>query len=381
MGKLFRLHPGGDVMLKLYCGMDATKAWKAVGHDRAPEAVAMLDIFDTKKVLRSLDFVLDCSDLDWYKEGWREMTMTLVEIQNALSLAFHDNWDRGEFSSDEIKLGEHYTVWSGKAIWRPKRSLLKGQFFIDTHDRLWSMFLPSLFSETFDEIRCNTELGSDFQQLIEEMMENLEDSNNYLITDSIFVIMTEELEKSSEIPEQKALPSDLQAFMEEIRKVDENLLEDIKAHLITGLQVFEKNESPILPTFQSILCNCIVGILKEVEAYMNAIVSLSIIAFGIDRINEFINKEIPKRGGIAMVHSTRLGTVERDYTEKNKATATLLGGKVDFNHGECNYADRDGLCPKVSGKVDVAPSFIESAMKTTKSGKTLHQNNNSSTSG
>lgn len=49
MKSLFRLHPGGDIMLKLYCGMDATKAWEAVGHSKAPEAVAMLEMFDTKK--------------------------------------------------------------------------------------------------------------------------------------------------------------------------------------------------------------------------------------------------------------------------------------------------------------------------------------------
>lgn len=30
MKNLLRLHPGGDVMIKLYLGMDATKAWDAV---------------------------------------------------------------------------------------------------------------------------------------------------------------------------------------------------------------------------------------------------------------------------------------------------------------------------------------------------------------
>eukprot|EP00594_Rhizosolenia_setigera_P009402 CAMPEP_0178965684 /NCGR_PEP_ID=MMETSP0789-20121207/16463_1 /TAXON_ID=3005 /ORGANISM="Rhizosolenia setigera, Strain CCMP 1694" /LENGTH=1440 /DNA_ID=CAMNT_0020650785 /DNA_START=28 /DNA_END=4350 /DNA_ORIENTATION=- len=346
MKKLFLLHPGGDVMLKLYCGMDATKAWKAVGHDKAPEAVAMLEIFDTKKVLRSLDFALDFDDLDWYKEGWREMTMTLVEMQNALSLAFHNNWDKGEFSSDEINLGEHYTVWRGKAMWRPKRSLLKGQYFIDTHDRLWSMFLPSLLSDPFDELSGNTKLGSDFFIRIEEKLESLVDSENHLICDAVSTIMKEELEKASEIPENKEVPSDLQAYMEEIRKVDEKLLEDIKLCLITGLQIFERNESPILPTFRRTMCDCIMGILEAVETYVNMVASLSKIAFDIEHISEFINRQNLKRGGMTLLHSNRLATVDRDYTDKDEASTKVLGGEVDVDHKvqnieKCKYADTD----------------------------------------
>jgi len=76
--------------------------------------------------------------------GWKNMTMTLVEIQNAVSLAFEANWDGGNFSSEEVDLGQHYTVWEGEASWRPKRSLIKGDFFVATHDRLWSKFLPTL---------------------------------------------------------------------------------------------------------------------------------------------------------------------------------------------------------------------------------------------
>ena len=54
MTDLLRLHPGGDVMLKLYCGMDATKAWNAVKHSEAPEVVAMLEMYDTKECLRQM---------------------------------------------------------------------------------------------------------------------------------------------------------------------------------------------------------------------------------------------------------------------------------------------------------------------------------------
>jgi hypothetical protein len=55
MKKLFSLHPGGDSMLKLYCGMDATKAWNAVKHSETPEVAAMLEMFDTKQHLRNVE--------------------------------------------------------------------------------------------------------------------------------------------------------------------------------------------------------------------------------------------------------------------------------------------------------------------------------------
>lgn len=173
MKNLFRLHPGGDTMLKLYCGMDATKAWDAVKHSNAPEVVAMLEMFDTGESLRQGgDINLNYSDKvsvffpvtgkkrrvisdhnlvsiplflqDWYKNGWRAMTMTVVEIQNCMSLSYEKNWDGGHFSSEEEHLGHHYTVWEGEAAWRPKRSLIKGDFFVSTHDRIWSKFLPVL---------------------------------------------------------------------------------------------------------------------------------------------------------------------------------------------------------------------------------------------
>ncbi len=51
MKKLFPLHLGGDSMLKLYCGMDATKAWNAIKHSETPEVAAMLEMFDTKQHL------------------------------------------------------------------------------------------------------------------------------------------------------------------------------------------------------------------------------------------------------------------------------------------------------------------------------------------
>ena len=55
MNKLFTMHPGGDSMLKLYCGMDATKAWHAVKHSETPEVAAMLEMYDAKQHLRNVE--------------------------------------------------------------------------------------------------------------------------------------------------------------------------------------------------------------------------------------------------------------------------------------------------------------------------------------
>lgn len=103
----------------------------------------MLEMYDTGEALRKLVHLSD-SDIDWYKNGWKGATMTLVEIENAMNLAFDTNWDQSCFTSAEKDLGEHYTVWNGEATWRPKRSLLKGDFFVTSHDRLWAKFLPTL---------------------------------------------------------------------------------------------------------------------------------------------------------------------------------------------------------------------------------------------
>ncbi len=46
------LHPGGSVMLKLYCGVDVTHAWNAVNQNKEAAVVAMLDIYDAKMNLK-----------------------------------------------------------------------------------------------------------------------------------------------------------------------------------------------------------------------------------------------------------------------------------------------------------------------------------------
>ena len=48
--------------MKLYCGMDATKAWEATKHDKVPEVVAMLEMFGTNMTLRNVEASHSISD-------------------------------------------------------------------------------------------------------------------------------------------------------------------------------------------------------------------------------------------------------------------------------------------------------------------------------
>ena len=77
---LSRLHPGGEARLELYWGMDATKAWEAVKLNKAPEVVAMLEMFDKKMTLRNIEAGLSTSDRLWYVSRWKSMTILVVEI-------------------------------------------------------------------------------------------------------------------------------------------------------------------------------------------------------------------------------------------------------------------------------------------------------------
>lgn len=333
MNRLFSLHPGGDIMLKLYCGMDATKAWEAVKHDKAPEVAAMLEMFDAGMTLREIGYGLTTSEKLWYERGWKEMTMLLVEMQNAISLAFERNWDNGSFSSaEEEQKGAHFTVWEGKATWRPKRSILKGSFFIDTHNRLWSVFLPVLLSGPFDEIQTvpnyasKSFLNVETEQIISQMIESREHS----ICDSVCTLMKEELKRHSS---GMFLSTSLQAYMEEVRKLDDALLEDIKARLVTGLRVFEGTpKSPLLPLYSQAFEQSIKGILEDVGSYIDRISSLTRTAFGCDRVYSALTDPDLKEGGLTLLHSSSLGTVSRDLLDLDEAQDKVLGGDVNVDH-------------------------------------------------
>ena len=154
------------------------------------------------------------------------MTSTLVEIQNAMSLAFAKNWDSGTYSLAEEDLGEHFTVWERKAMWRPRRSLLKAEFFISTHNRLWSLFLPSLLGDDFDELLSGMSERTDWYDL---RMVELQEYEEQRICDALVPLLKRELDKASAAMENIAMPMELQALMEVVRIADDALLEGIKS--------------------------------------------------------------------------------------------------------------------------------------------------------
>lgn len=323
-------------MLKLYCGMDATHAWNAVKHNRDAAVVAMLEMYDTDmNLIHPTNLNLD--DKNWYFSGWKEMTMTLVEIQNAMNVAFDQNWDGGEFSSIEKDLGQHFTVWKGTALWRPKRSILKGQFLNDTHKRLWSIFLPTLLGDSFDEIRFEN-LKGNLDKETERLMADMRESRSHFVCDSVYSLLKEALDEASTIKENKVIPSKLQSYMEEICKVDKLLLEEIKTRLVTGLQVFENNKSPLLPTFDQTFTDCILGLLTDLKDYMEKVASLTITAFGFDKIDEFVKNPALERGGLTLLYSEKLDSVDRQYVDKDEAQTKVLGASVNVDKKLCTFA-------------------------------------------
>jgi hypothetical protein len=244
------------------------------------------------------------------------MTSTLVEIQNAMSLAFASNWDSGTYSLAEKDLGEHFTVWERKAVWRPKRSLLKGEFFISTHNRLWSLFLPSLLGDDFDEILSGMGDQTDWYNI---KIEELRDKEEHYICDALAPLLKQDLDKASLVVENIAVPVALQALMEEVRTVDDALLEGVKLHLIAGLVMFENHKNgPLLPAFHANFDSCIVGILNEVENYMSKLAFLAITYFGDARVKRIVDMPNLKRGGIASIGSADLDHVVRHLMDKDE---------------------------------------------------------------
>ena len=270
---------------------------------------------------------------DWYKHGWAAMTSSLVEIQNAISLAFAKNWDSGIYTSAEVGLGQHFTVRERKAVWRSKCSLLKGEFFIATHNRLWALFLPSLLGDEFDELRGGmTDQAADWY---DDKVEELQKSEEQRICDAIGPLMKNELDKLSMAKESIALPVTLQSLMEEVRNADDALLEGIKSHLIAGLVVFENHKSPALPAFHSVFDNCIVGIFAELQTFMLKVASLTIEYFGRELVTQAVNMTHLKHGGLAAVGSADLDLVVRHLLDKDEVRN--LGQAETIMPAECPF--------------------------------------------
>lgn len=89
------LHPGGDKILRSYAGMDATQAYRTVGHDAHPEVHALLGLYECGTV-RRLDFGSAWSTaigpsglrLVTVKDAfrtWIRLLFRVVEIENAMA--------------------------------------------------------------------------------------------------------------------------------------------------------------------------------------------------------------------------------------------------------------------------------------------------------
>ena len=103
---------------------------------------------------------------------------------------------------------------------------------------------------------------------------SLEDDNKHKHCGAICTIMTKGIQKVSKIPDEVVLTSLLQAFMEELRVIDESFLKDMKEPLITGLKVCETNKSSLFAIFELVFNTNINGILQDLKSFLSNVVTL-----------------------------------------------------------------------------------------------------------
>lgn len=396
VASFLKLHPGGAAMLQLYVGMDATKAWNAVGHNEAPEVLSMLEMYQTGKRLRNVAQSLEVGVArPWYERGWCPMASILVEVQNAIALAYHRNWDVGSFSvaEESLKDGEgHWCVWNGRATYRSRRSIFKGHIFVESHTRLWTSFLPTLLGEEFESIVAGNRLAKPDVAFVAtqipttakqgrkgggmyrrqtgrnsrlrasrswsmvafpqnagaeshrgRLLEELKCSSEHDVCDVLGALLTEDVSAEARCGAQSSptgmLSSRLQAVMEEVRILDEEFLENMKAGLIMGLKAFEEAAPASSRTDLTDVGDrpdaAIRAMVSALRVYISNLACLTREAFGEGRITRMVSRlganpekgasAKLKRGGLHLLQSCDLDYVSRAFVDKECEVRSELG--------------------------------------------------------
>ena len=161
----------------------------------------------------------------WYSDSWLPLTYLLVEAQNAVTLAYMQNWDNGILTSAEPHEQDcHFCTWDGVTVLRPKRSVLKGQMLADAHRRVWFEYIPTI-------------LGNEFMSAIaplkkEKVLDRLTTlaSSDIHVNAATVVPILENVTDGLGLQESSTgyVPAKLHAAMEAVRCMDEKVLSLIK---------------------------------------------------------------------------------------------------------------------------------------------------------
>ena len=166
-------------------------------------------------------------------------------------------------------------------------------------------------------------------------MDHLRDKEEHRICDSIRPLLKEALEEASAIEDNMIVPPTLQAYMEEVRIAHDGILESIKARLITGLQVFEAQKSPLLPAFYSTFDGVIVGIIHDLAEYISKLSSLTVTQFGEEKVKNIASMPGLKRGCLTLINAEDLESNPRHFVEECETINDVP--KCSMHHGAWKY--------------------------------------------
>ncbi len=142
-------HPGGFKILRAYCGMDATAAYRRVGHHQNLQVQAMLAAYKIG-ALHPLPHLQKMPDIQALYARWVAYLYLIVEIENALYNEF-------SFQNEAATSGE---TDSNLSI-----SPAKLMLHLKTHKRFFLELLPQIIGETLIKLWQSTSTpGTDNNQ-------------------------------------------------------------------------------------------------------------------------------------------------------------------------------------------------------------------------
>lgn len=272
-----QLHPGGDKILRSYAGMDATQAYRTVGHDTHPEVHALLSQYEIGTV-RRLDFGSAWS-VAASPEGlrpvmlkdifrcWIRLLYRVVEIENALA---NDYLVRTEpVTHDERAAAVTMSPYKARGLF-------------ETHGRFVDEHLAGLTGQRLTELWSLTSglaagrHGHDVRWMERELADVLSGKAAADAT-GMEATVAEAFRRIGQAPA-GASDSELawcEATTNAVETEDRRVVADLKAALRAGVAVFERHERETAQRGATELLELAVSLPAIVRDYFTRLAKLS----------------------------------------------------------------------------------------------------------
>lgn len=269
-----QLHPGGDKIIRSYAGLDATQAYRTVGHDVHPEVDALLGLYELGTV-RRLDFgsawgvavappgLRFVTVKDAFRI-WVQLLFRVVEIENAVA---NDYGIRHE----PVTHDEHRD--------RVSMSPYKARALLETHRRFIAEHLAGLTSQRFGDLWAVTsgldgayhDVGWMQQQLTEVLHSEAAAGAAALST-----ALADSLRGLAHLPPAAAAVelSRADAIVSAVEVEDRRFVAAVKAALRDGVRVFERHESEAIAAGSAELLAAVAGLPGLVRDYLARLAAL-----------------------------------------------------------------------------------------------------------